>query len=221
MSPRTRTIPALVSALTLALTVFAGCGAPPKPPPEKPQADPATKWETGGEKAPTPKKCEALDEKCKAASSTKARIAKSTFTIAPVSGWMYAQGDNVTVAQKDDEGAVMAVVGYEFANAKEETKSRETALDAASKEVGVTLPKKKVNWKTADATAQASNITVSMWEVAGATRKGKKGTLLVFTAPVPESKGVVGFGFVPDDDKEGEKIGDGLQTSISSLAPQK
>lgn len=221
MSPRTCTTPALVSVLALALGLFAGCGAPPKPPPEKPPADPTTKWETGGEKPPSPKKCEALDEKCKAAASTKARIAKSGFAIVPVSGWVYAQGENATVAQKDDTGAAMTVTGYDVPSPKEEAKNRDAALDAAAKEIGVTLPKKKVNWKKPDDTKDVSGVKINLWEADGAARKDKKGALLIFSASLPEKKGIVGFGFVPDDAADAEKIVEGLQASITSVEAQK
>jgi hypothetical protein len=221
MSPRTCTTPALVSAIALALGIFAGCGAPPKPPPPPP-AEPTTKWEEGGEKKPAaPKKCEALDEKCKAASTTKARIAKAGYTIVPVSGWFYAQGENATIAQKDDTGAAMTVAGYDVPTPKDEAKNRDAALEAAAKEVGVTLPKKKVNWKKADDTKDVSGVKINLWEADGASRKDKKGALLIFSASLPENKGIVGFGFVPDDAADAEKIVEGLQTSITSVEIQK
>lgn len=167
-----------------------------------------------------PKKCEALSDKCAAKSSTKARISKSTFALTPVSGWMYAQTENALVAQSSDAGAAMVAVGYEAASAKEDIKSREAALDAAAKEIGVTLPKKKVAWKSPIDTKEASGLKIPLWEWEGATRKDKKGTLIVFASTLPENKGFVGFGFVPDDEKEPDKIVEGLQTSIGSVVPQ-
>lgn len=159
------------------------------------------------------------------AADSKARIAKAAFTISPVAKWTYAQGANATVAQASDAGATLVVAGYEVPDPKKEIPSRESTLEGLAKEVNVTLPKKKPNWKKPDATADAANakgLKVNLWEVEGATRKEKKGTLLVFAATLPEKQAVVGFGFVPDDlpDAEKEAVATDLQNSISSIAPR-
>jgi hypothetical protein len=213
---RTCTLTTLLAALLLA----AGCGSPQRPPPpvdEVPDAGPEP------EAAPPPK-CEALDEKCKAKGDTSARIGTAGLTITPISGWTYAQGESVLVAQKSDDGAAMAVTSYEIpapANAKVEGTNRDAAYEAVAKEIGVTLPKKKPNWKKGDAPKEVGTMKLNLWEMEGATRGEKKGLLLVFasSAPISENKGLVGLGFVPEDDADAEKIGEALQAAIDSLKP--
>ena len=211
--------PWTLSSLLTALTLAAACSSPP--PPKPPEPEPKDKWDASSETKTAPKKCEALSEKCAAESDTKARIAKSGVTITPILGWTYAQGESATIAQDSDEGSAMAIASYEISgNAKQDGTARDGALDTAAKEIGVTLPKKKVNWKKADATKEVGSLKISLWETEGAARKDKKGILLIFAsaAPLPENKAIVGLGFVPEDDKDAEQIGEALQKSIDSIA---
>ena len=209
------------SAVLTATLLVAACGSPQKPPP--PIDEPAT-GTAEAEPPPPPKKCEALDEKCKAKSDTKARIGKMGFTMTPVEAWTYSQGETVLVAQKSDDGSALAVTGYEIpapANAKQEGTNRDAAFEAAAKEINVTLPKKKPNWKKGDAAKDVGSLKINLWEMEGATRGEKKGLLLVFatSAPAAEGKGLIGLGFVPEDDADAEKVGEALQTSIDSIKP--
>ena len=142
----------LYTALASAALVL-GCGAkkPPKPP-EPTTVEPAPEL---AERAPPPpkKKCEALDEACKALAGTKARVPHGPFTIEPVSGWIYAQLETATVAQTSPTGPCLAAVGFDPGDAKDAKKelaNREAALEVAVKEAGLTLPKKKVGWKKPD-----------------------------------------------------------------------
>lgn len=208
------------SAVLPALLLVAACGSPQKPPP--PIDEPAAA--TAEAEPPPPPKCEALDEKCKAKSDTQARIGKMGFTMTPVEKWTYAQGESVLVAQKTAEGSALAVTGYEIPappNVKQEGTNRDAAFEAAAKEINVTLPKKKPNWKKGDAAKDVGSLKMNLWEMEGATRGEKKGLLLVFatSAPAAEGKGLIGLGFVPEDDADAEKVGEALQTAIDSIKP--
>lgn len=218
MALRTSTSLPFTAALFLFASLVAGCGGaqkpPPPPPPEK------TPWEEP-KATKDPPKCEALKEKCEASAATKARITKSTFALTPIKGWTYAQTEGALVAQASDAGGAMAVVGYENANAKEDIKNREAGLEAGAKEIGVTLGKKKVAWKAPIDTLEASGLKIPLYELEGATRKDKKGTLLVFATTFADNKGgFVGFSFVPDGDPDADKIVEAIQTSIKSVIPQ-
>ncbi|MCK6589261.1 MAG: hypothetical protein HUU21_12710 [Polyangiaceae bacterium] len=210
--------------LLAVLPLLAACGSPPKPPPPPP--DDSVKW-TQPEASKEPPKCEALKEKCSAKGDTNARIGATGFGVTPIEGWTYAQGDSVLVAQKSDEGAAMAATGFDVpmpanaANKKQEAANRKAALEAAAKEINVTIPKKEPVWtKPADFTTAAPG-KVNLWGLEGAARGDKKGFLLVFlpAAPVADGKSVVGIGFIAEDDEAAGEFEEAFKKIAGSLKP--
>jgi hypothetical protein len=223
-------------ALLLALAAFAvGCGSKPPPPAEPaPEPPPAPKAEP-----PPPPKCETPSENCKAVAETRARIAGSSYVVTPVAGWTYAQLQNVTIAQINAENSpamVIAAYDADAKDAKKELAQRDTAFADLSKEIGLTLPKNKVNWKQptckcagagkacagsggdlCKAMKPVSDLKVSVWQLDGATRGGKKGPLLVLQAPLEAGKALLGVGFVTDDDATGAD--QAILKSIESIGP--
>jgi hypothetical protein len=186
--------------LFAAVSLSVACSKP-QPPPQPPP--PPVKEEVKVEPPPPPK-CEALTEKCAAASGTKAKIAKTDLAFEPPSGWVYAQTESATIAQTDDSGAVAVIAGYDAGDPKEKKAeaNREAQFEALIKQVNVGF-KKKVNWKKKpDDTKEAAGLKISLWEVDGAATRGdKKGALLIFTAPIEGTKVLLGVGFVADEDK--------------------
>lgn len=170
------------------------------------------------EPEPPPPKCEALDEKCKAKDDTQAKIAKSDFSFKPTKGWVYAQGADATVAQTGDDGAAVALAQAETGtDAKQEGAKRDAALEELAKQIGVTLPKKKVNWKKPAEKKPVGSLEVGLWQLDGGARGEKKGPLLIFGATLPEGKVLLGVGFVPDDDSSGADAA--ILASIESITP--
>lgn len=181
------------------------------------------KWD-GPDAGIKKKECKALSEKCVAEASTAAKIAKvDGFVLTPVSGWTYAQGENALVATASDEEAALVITGYDVpspANAKQEAQNRDAAYEAAAKEVETTLPKKKPNWKSPDGDVKAGSIKFNLWEVAGATRKEKKSTLVVFAtaAALPNGKHAIGFGVIADgDDAKAGDISEKIQAAVGTF----
>src|SRR4051794_7330483 len=71
-----------------------GChAAAPPPPPEPPLPPPPAVVE-----APPPPKCEKVEEACVAGAETRARIGQVGWHFAPPASWIYAQGEELTVA---------------------------------------------------------------------------------------------------------------------------
>jgi hypothetical protein len=118
-------------------------------------------------------------------------------------GWVYAQTEPATLAQVNAEGAVMGIAGVEVADPKKELTQRDTELAALAKELGVTLPKGKPNWKKKpDLQEKAGDKQLDMWfEEKGATRGKTKGGFLVLWSAVGDKKGLVGVVFTPDKDE--------------------
>jgi hypothetical protein len=163
---------------------------------------------------PKPKPCKALDEKCEAKASTSAKIAKSDLVFKPPKGWAYAQGESATIAQAADDGVAIAIAQAEVADPKQEAATRDATIEALAKEINVTLPKKKPNWKKPDDTKAVGDLKLGLWQVDGGARGEKKGPVLFFTAPIPEGKLLVGVSFSPGDD---EKADAALLESIESI----
>jgi hypothetical protein len=187
-------------ALSAAASLAAACSSSPPPKPVEPKPIQAT---VSLSPPPKPILCKALDEKCKASESTKIKIAGSALVITPAKGWTYAEGDSATLAQASSNGPATAVAQVELGDAKQEAAKREAALGALARELQVTLPKKKVNWKKPDDTKDVAGMKVGLWQVEGAARADKKGPLLIFSTPSKDGKAVLGLGFVPDDDTSG------------------
>jgi hypothetical protein len=199
-----------------------GCSSPPPPPPEPPPPPPPK-----AEAPPPPPKCESLDEKCKAEPATRARIARSPLVFTPVAGWTYAQGEAATVAQDAGEsGAAIVISLYEGdpKDAKKELAAREAAFEQMAKLISLTPPKNKVRWQLptcqckgaactgsggelCKAMKPSGELKASVWQVDGGVRGGKKGPLLVVQATLPDNRGLLGVGFVADDDKSGADAG--------------
>jgi hypothetical protein len=205
MSARPLSAHALLPLVALAV----GCGSKPSVPPATPSASELPP-------APPPKKCEAIDEQCKAESGTRARIAHATFAFTPVAGWFYAQGDVATIAQAADNGPATAFGAFDV-DPKKEQASRETAFESLLKELKIGPPKTKVQWKHGEAKPVAQIKAGAFWQIDLVNRAEKKGPLVVFDAPLPDGKELMGIGFVPDDDKGDSD--EAILKSIDSIAP--
>ena len=201
--------------LSLVLALASACGGAPPPPPAPPETKDAPEPQKA--EAKPPPKCEALDEKCEAGGSTKARIAGAgALVFTPAPGWIYAQGSDVTVAQTGDSGPAVAAIGYETGDAKKEGPSRDASLDLLVSKLGVTPPKKKIPWKKPLETKDVGGLKVSLWQIEGGARGDKKGPLLVFAAPLETGTALLGIGFVPDDDQSNADAA--ILKSIESIA---
>lgn len=152
---------------------------------------------------PAPKPCKALDEACQAEESTRAKIARSSFVLTPVKGWTYAQAESATIAQAAAEGPALATAQVDVGEGKQAAEKRDAALDALAREIDVTLPKKKVNWKKPLETKDIAGRKIGLWQSEGAARGSKKGPLLIFADTGKEGEILLGLGFVPDDDSSG------------------
>ncbi len=214
MSPRSLLVPAL--GAFLALSVSFGCGAKPKPNTPEPSAS------AEADAGPPPPKCEKLDEKCAATADTKATIAHADLIFVPVTGWTYAQGAGVSVAQASDTGPAMAFVGFEgdAKDAKKDAAARDTAFGELTKELGIeSKPPKKVNWKKADNPKAIGELKLDQWVIEkGWTRGGKKGALVVVAGATDGAKEVMAIGFYPDDDKSADEA---IPKSFESIGKAK
>ena len=124
---------ALVAAIGLV-----GChAAAPPPPPEPPPPPPPPIVE-----APPPPKCEKVEEACVAGAETRARVGQVGWQFAPPASWIYAQGEELTIAT--GKNAVMGVTVQPIVDVKKERAEREAALRLIAGQLGVTLPKKKM-----------------------------------------------------------------------------
>ena len=77
-----------------------------------------------------------------------------------------------------------------------------------------------MHWKKPDDTKTIGPLKLGLWQLDEAGVRGaKKGPLLVVAGPTSDSKGVVGVGFVPDDDKSSADMA--IMKSIESLGKQR
>lgn len=191
----------------LGVALLAGCRPPPPPPP--PAAPPVEE-----PPPPPPPKCDALEEGCVANADTRSPIQASTWSIAPPPKWKFAHGTDATVARTDT--ASIAVLLYETGDRKTETGKRNAALDTVTKQIGLTMPKKKLVWPAKPAKVMpVEGQQLSLYQFAGATLDGKAGDLLVFTAKLPEKQSLLGVGFVLESDSsDADKA---ILTCIESL----
>jgi hypothetical protein len=175
---------------------------PPRPPPKEEPAPP-----------PPPPKCESLEEDCKAAPETVARVGAG-WAIVPPPQWSYANAADGMVARA--EGAALGVTIHEPGEKKAAAKKRDEALGLVVQKAGVSLPKKKLVWPRKPARViTVGSLKVSLYQFAGAMQDGKPGALLVFTAPLPNGKMLLGAGFVLDSDtKDSDQA---IMTAIQSL----
>lgn len=206
----------LILALTFTAAMASACG--PKKQPQPPiDTEPTAEPEPP---KPPPPKCEKLDEKCEGGGGKKARVAGIALKFEPVVGWNYAQGEKATVSQTGAESACLGMAGHEApADAKEAKKleaARQAAFEVIVGELGITMGKVKVAWKSAGDKLEVGTLKLQVWELKGVTRGAKKGDLLVVASAPGDGKALLGVAFVPgDDDQSGEKI----MTSIQTLAP--
>jgi hypothetical protein len=205
MSPRLPKLFALISLVALG----AGCPKPPPPPPPPPPpAEP-----------PPPPKCESLGEKCEAKPDTKAKVTNTDLAFTPPGAWVYAQQSSATIAQASEAGPAIAFLGIELdpKDAKKDGAARDAALAEICKQLGLSPLKRKVSWRKPDDTKAIGAMKLGLWQLEEAGQRGaKKGPLLVVAGPTGDgNKGIVGVGFVPDDDKS--KADDAIMKSIESL----
>lgn len=208
MSPR---LPKLF-ALTLfaALAALSGCKPKPPPPPPTPPVE---------EPPPPPPKCESLGEKCEAKPDTKAKITSSSLVFTPEKGWFYAMQSSATIAQASETGPGIAMMGYEgdAKDQKKDSAARDAAMAELIKQLGLNPLKRKVSWKKPDDTKAVGNLKLGLWQLEEAGQRGtKKGPLLVVAGPAGDgNKGVIGVGFVPEDDKSQADVA--IMKSIESI----
>jgi hypothetical protein len=183
----------LVPACTVAFLLVLGCHR--SPPPEAPPPPPPV----AEEKPPPPSpKCERLDEGCVAKAGSKARLDPSGWSLEPPAEWQYAQGSLIVAMAHD---SILAVTLQEHEPKKNEKISREAAFAVLVREMNLEFPKKKLNWpKKPDHIVEAGEFKVSLYQFESMIHAGKKGTLLVFSILPKEMEGLLGAGFVPDDD---------------------
>lgn len=204
MSPR---LPKLL-ALTLLAAVSAGCPKPPPPPPPPAPVEP-----------PPPPKCESIGEKCEAKSDTKAKVTSSDLAFTPATGWIYAHQSSATIAQASESGPAIAMMGYESdpKDAKKDAATKDAAIAELVKQLGLNPLKRKVSWRKPDDTKTIGTMKLGLWQLEEAGVRGtKKGPLLVVAGPTGEgNKGIIGVGFVPEDDKSQADVA--IMKSIESL----
>ncbi|WP_441285944.1 hypothetical protein ACSRUE_26030 [Sorangium sp. KYC3313] len=188
-------------ALGAAAALAAACSSPPPPQPVAPP--PTVTAAPPPPPPPAPKPCKALDEQCQAEASTRAKIAQSSLVFTPAKGWTYAQAESATIAQAADEGPAFATAQIDAGEGKQAIEKRDAALEALAREIDVTLPKKKVNWKKPDDIKDVAGRKIGLWQREGATRGARKGPLLIFGDTGKDGEIVLGLGFVPEDDSSG------------------
>lgn len=213
--PGSSLFPSLALCVGLSV-ILAGCGSDPPPEPAVPK--PVETVEPEAPPAPPRPECKALDERCKADSSTQARLAHTDMAFIPPEGWMYAQESDLTITQTEEGGGALAITAFESADprSKETRASRESALESLARAVGITLPeknRKKVspNWDKPDGDVKVGEMTLQMWQFEGASRGSKQGPVLFFAARRGETQ-LVGLGFAPTGDKSDQEIMKALET---------
>jgi len=189
-----------------------GCSKPPADVPPQPSAD------VTPPPPPTPPKCEAISEKCDAKVETRAKVANSDLVFAPVAGWIYAQQSSATIAQSNELGAAVGLVGVDLdpKDPRKAAAAKDAGLNELLKQLGLGPLKAKVAWKHPEQTKQIGGFALHLWQVEkGGTRAQKKGDLLVVALEVSDAKALVGLGFVPDDDKTGADVS--IMKAIESI----
>jgi hypothetical protein len=150
------------------------------------------------EEKPPPPKCEKLEESCVAAPGSKAHLEGSGWTIEPPAQWRYAQG---TLIMAEANESLLAATVQDHDPKKSERTRRDAALAVLVKEMNLQLPKKKLVWpKKPDQVVEAGEYRVSLYQFESVGHAEKKGTLLVFSVVPADADGLLGAGFVPDDD---------------------
>ncbi|MFT3769845.1 MAG: hypothetical protein QM820_30800 [Minicystis sp.] len=112
------------------------------------------------------------------------------------------------------------MMGYEGdpKDAKKDAAARDAALTELVKQLGLNPLKRKVSWKSKpDETKSVGTMKIGLWQLEEVGVRGtKKGPLLVVAGPTGEgNKGIIGVGFVPEDDKSQADVA--IMKSIESL----
>jgi hypothetical protein len=126
----------------------------------------------------------------------------------------------VTIAQTSDSGSALAVTGVEVdsKDAKKDASFKDAGLTELAKQLGLTALKLKLNWKRPDEPKAVGDMKLGLYysQLKGVGQRGaKKGRLLVIAGPTTGNQGLVGLGFVPDDDKS--DADEAIMKSIESL----
>lgn len=152
-----------------------------------------------------------------AAAETRARIGQVGWQFAPPVSWIYAQGEEFTIATGKN-----AVIGFgvrQTVEVKKERAEREAALRLMASQIGVTLPKKKsFIAKKPDQKQKVSDVDVDFYQFEGVKLDGRMGSLLFFVAKASTEQVLVGVGFVSDDD--GDNADQAIMKAIESLGPR-
>jgi hypothetical protein len=188
-----------------------------KPPPPAPPPEPKDEWSAPPPAPkPPPPKCEALEEKCAAKEGTKAKIAGSSLVFTPVKGWKYAMTAEATLALPEEVGSALAILTFDV-EPKKEKEARDKALDALAGKLGITLPKKKPNWKDTSHKRTIGKLEANLFQIKEVKREGKAGPLLIVAAALPDGRGLMAVGFVPADDST--SADEAIMTSFDSIRP--
>jgi hypothetical protein len=189
-----------------------GCRAAiPPPPPEPPPPPPPPPVV----EAPPPPKCEKVEEACVAGAETRARIGVG-WQFAPPTTWIYAQGEEVTIAT--GKNAMIGVTVRHVVDVKKERADREEGLRHLAGQLGVTLPKKKILIaKKPDQKQKVGEVDVELYQFEGAKLDGRTGPLLFFVAKASKEQALIGVGFVPDNDSD--NADQAIMGAIESLGP--
>lgn len=216
-------MPKLPLLLGATLAAFAAaCDPPPKPPvtPAKVEEPP-----------PPPPKCEALDEGCLAKAGTVASLPLLGWTIAPPSGWRYAQESEFTVVdRKDDKGAYLAATTVEGQkNPALLKKARIDAIELVARHGNVKLAQRNVidfHLRDVPDKLEVAGLKLSIWEQEGAKRGDPKsgppapGNVVVVSGTV-DGRELVMVAFAPKSKTGDAPESDALVTALQSLARKK
>jgi hypothetical protein len=184
-----------------ALVVWiAGCGSA-DPPPPKPPNKPAKIEEAP---PPPPPECLSLSERCVAEAGTVAKVPGTQLAFNPPPSWLFAQEEEVTLAQTPDGGPCLAMASFENGDKAALEANRQGALDTILRSLALELPQPKkgktlIDWKKPNEQTDVGKLKLDMWQVEGGARAAKTGPVLVFTFPA-SGRTVLGVGFVPSED---------------------
>jgi hypothetical protein len=187
---------------------FVGCHAATPlpasaPPPPAPMVE-----------APPAPKCDKVEDACVAAAETRARLGQVDWQFAPPVSWIYAQGEDLTIAT--DKKAVMGVTIHQTVEVKNRRAEREEALRLIARQLGVTIPKKKSFIpKRPEHKQKVGDLDADFYLFEGAKLDDRTGQLLFFVINASSEQVVVGAGFVSDDDSD--NADQAIMTAIQSL----
>jgi len=139
-----------------------------------------------------------LEDGCIAGPGSRAQLEGPGFTVELPPKWRYAQGSLIFAVA---DGSVLAVTAQPQEANKADRVRRDDALAVLIREMKIELPKKKLVWpKKPDHIVDAGDYQVALYQFESVAREARKGTLLIFSINPPNDDGLLGGGFVPDDD---------------------